>query len=65
MLVPIGVGVAIVQAELLNALNHPVRRQAATTGAPFTVETAGLAPDVYTLHLETSATVLARRVVIQ
>lgn len=63
MLVP--VEVAIVQAELLNALNHLVRCQAATTGAPFTLEIADLAPDVYILHLETGATVLARRVLIQ
>lgn len=65
MLVLIGAGVAIVQAELLNALNNPVRRQADTTGAPFTMETAGLAPDVYTLHIETGATVLAKRLIIQ
>ena len=65
VLVPAVAGAAAVQAELLNALGQPVRRQVAATGAPFTVETAGLAPGVYTLRLQAGATTLAKRLVVQ
>ncbi|WP_400190935.1 IPT/TIG domain-containing protein [Hymenobacter sp. B81] len=63
VLLPAGAGQ--VQAELCNALGQPVRRQAAAMGAPFTVETAGLAPGVYTLRLQAGTTTLAKRLVVQ
>jgi hypothetical protein len=52
------------QAELLNALGQPVRRHVAA-GASFTMETAGLAPGVYTLRVTAGTTVLTKRVFVQ
>ncbi|MBF9142889.1 T9SS type A sorting domain-containing protein [Hymenobacter properus] len=57
-------GAAATPAELLNALGQVVRRPAAA-GAQFTVETAGLAPGVYSLHLSTGAGSLTKRVVVE
>ena len=65
VLVPAEAGTLGTQAELLNALGQPVRRQAAVIGAPFMMETAGLAPGVYTLRLQAGTTVLAKRVAVQ
>ena len=65
VLVPAGAGTTPVQAELLNALGQPVRRQVAVSGVPFTMETAVLAPGVYTLRLQAGNATLARRLVVQ
>jgi sugar lactone lactonase YvrE len=65
VLVPTGIGAGQVQAVLLNALGQPVRRQVAAMDAPFTVETAGLAPGVYTLRLQAGTATLAKRLVVQ
>ncbi len=54
-----------VQVNLLNALGQPVRRQLAAAGTPFAIETAGLAPGVYTLRLQADSVTLAQRVVLQ
>jgi hypothetical protein len=61
--VPAGAGP--VQAALLNALGQVVSRQTAATGTPFTMETAGLAPGVYTVRLQAGATTLAKHLVVQ
>ncbi|MDO7848989.1 T9SS type A sorting domain-containing protein [Hymenobacter sp. M29] len=57
-------GTAATRAELLNALGQVVRRPA-VDGPRFTVETAGLAPGVYSLRLRTGEAVLARRVIVE
>jgi hypothetical protein len=51
-------------AELLNALGQVVRRPA-MAGPRFAVETAGLAPGVYTLRVVTGAATLAKRVAVE
>ncbi|MDO7848653.1 T9SS type A sorting domain-containing protein [Hymenobacter sp. M29] len=56
-------GTAATQAELLNTLGQVVRRPT-VAGPRFTVETAGLAPGVYSLRLRTGAAVVTKRVVI-
>jgi hypothetical protein len=68
VLVPAVAGAGRVQAELLNTLGQVVRRQSAAlpaAGATLPVETAGLAPGVYTLRLSAGASTLAKRVVLQ
>ena len=65
VLVPAEAGTLGTQAELLNALGQQVRRQTAVIGAPFMMETAGLAPGVYTLRLQVGTAVLAKRVAVQ
>ncbi|MDO7848986.1 T9SS type A sorting domain-containing protein [Hymenobacter sp. M29] len=57
-------GAPATHAELLNALGQVVRRPAGS-GASFRVETAGLAPGVYTLRLRAGGAALARRVVVE
>ena len=57
-------GTAPGTAELLNALGQAVRRLA-VAGASFTVETAGLAPGLYTLRLRVGAATGARRVEVE
>ena len=57
-------GLLPTQAELLNALGQVVRRPA-VGGASFRVETSGLAPGLYTLHVLAGGTALARRVVVE
>ena len=67
VLVPAVASAATVQGELLNTLGQVVRRQAAAlpaTGATLIVETAGLAPGIYTLRLQAGASTLAKRVVL-
>jgi len=57
-----------VEAELLNTLGQVVRRQSValpTSGAHFTVPTAGLATGVYTLRLQAGTSVITKRVVIE
>ncbi|MGY3091205.1 hypothetical protein ACVWYF_004271 [Hymenobacter sp. UYAg731] len=57
-----------VQAELLNALGQVVQHQTAVlpaSGTRLAVETAALAPGVYTLRLRAGTTTMARRVVLQ
>lgn len=51
-------------AELLNSLGQVVCRPA-VAGPRFAVETAGLAPGVYTLRLAVGAGTVARRVVVE
>ena len=51
-------------AELLNPLGQVVRRLA-PAGPRFVVETAGLAPGIYTLRVGLGAATLARRVVVE
>jgi hypothetical protein len=54
------------RAFLLDARGRVVRTQAGgRAGAVLTIETAGLAPGVYTLRLLTGAQVLSRRVTLQ
>ena len=68
VLMPTVVGATSVQAELLNALGQIVRRQQAalaSSATSFTVETAGLAPGVYTVRLQAGPTSLTRRLTIQ
>ncbi|MBD2723621.1 T9SS type A sorting domain-containing protein [Hymenobacter sp. BT189] len=57
-------GFGSTQAELLNALGQVVRRPAVAVPS-FRVETAGLAPGVYTLRLHTDAGAVAKRVVVE
>nr|WP_262895779.1 T9SS type A sorting domain-containing protein [Hymenobacter ruricola] len=52
------------KAALLNALGQVVRRPA-VSGAGFRVETAGLAPGVYSLRLHSGAGPVAKRVVVE
>ncbi|QNH62728.1 T9SS type A sorting domain-containing protein [Hymenobacter sediminicola] len=66
--IPAVSGVKLGQIELLNNLGQVVRQQAvviSTNGASFSIETTGLAPGVYTLHLQAGATSVAKRIVIQ
>ena len=51
-------------AELLNSLGQVVRRPAGA-GPRFTVETAGLAPGIYTLRMRLGTATVARRVVVE
>ena len=51
-------------AELLNALGQAVRR-INVAGPRVTVETAGLAPGVYTLRLHSGGAALTKRVVVE
>ena len=51
-------------AELLNALGQAVRC-INVAGPRFTVETAGLAPGVYTLRLHSGGAALTKRVVVE
>ncbi|WP_233168621.1 T9SS type A sorting domain-containing protein [Hymenobacter sp. BT523] len=62
--VQLPVGFGSTQAELLNALGQVVRCPA-VAGPSFRVETAGLAPGVYTLRLRTDAGTVAKRVVVE
>ena len=57
-------GLVPTQAELRNALGQVVRRPAGGSGS-FKVVTSGLAPGVYTLHLQAGGTALARRVMVE
>ncbi len=57
-------GAAPGPAELLNTLGQVVRRPTTTAGR-FTVETAGLAPGLYTLRLMVGTGTVARRVVVE
>jgi predicted nucleotidyltransferase len=57
-------GTTATGAELRNALGQVVRRPAAA-GPRFAVETAGLAPGVYTLRLTTDAGTVTKRVVVE
>lgn len=68
VLIPAVAGTFKVQAELLNSLGQVVHRQTATLpagGTRLAVETAALAPGLYTLRLQAGTTTMARRVVLQ
>ncbi|RYY18471.1 MAG: T9SS type A sorting domain-containing protein [Cytophagaceae bacterium] len=61
-------GASQVHAELLNTLGQVVRRQSASlpsSGARFTVPTAGLAVGVYVLRLQAGSATVTKRVVIE
>lgn len=58
-------GLAPTQAELLNSLGQVVRRPATGAATGFRVETAGLAPGLYTLRVRARSAALARRVVVE
>ena len=58
-------GLAPTQAELLNALGQVVRRPAVGGATSFRVETAGLAPGLYTLRVRAGSAALARCVAVE
>ena len=64
-MVQLPAGLTTTQPELLNSLGQVVRRPAVGAAASFRVETAGLAPGLYTLRLAKSAGTVVRRVVVE